>query len=472
MVISFIAFAFVARKVGPGAIGHYFFWYWLATGISILANNGMAAAVSRFSAEYLGRQDSSAANQLAQLFNKYQWQCAFGSSLVLLLLSASRLISLSLEEAASIAGLAIALTVNNAQAGVAAAWQQYRLLAITRVVQMAVSAALMISVAVLAWDPVWLLLAQAIGLSAGALMFRSLWAVPTEVPTTKFNPELFRNIWRYVAFNFAIMLVGLFLWQRVEVLFLQILSTPSLVGLFGTATTLATALMRLPGALLGVLIPRFSELIGRGERQWVQTLATSSFRSSIFIGLPIAGCSAALAEPLLNLLYGHSFVAAGTTFSILICGQFLLLLCHVPRSLLFAAGHEPRILACDAGVCGVMLLLQPIGIHLFSLAGAAIGNVISMALLLGLSARILRLRESVDLPWNLFWTGLPAAAIGSVMVYLVFANTSSLLFTALALLISSFGYGLFSLYTGMVVPADLANVARFSPSLSRLLRRF
>jgi O-antigen/teichoic acid export membrane protein len=467
MAISFAATAVVSRLMGAEVMGQYFFWYWIATAISTVANNGMAGAVSRFGAEYIGQGRPSAAAAVARKFSYYQWLLGLGLAATVVLLSTTHVVSWSVHATVAVAALSLAFTISNAQTGVATAWQRYKLLAGTRIAQITIAALLMIIVAVRRADAAGLIVAQAAGAIVGVVLFRLNWHPSTEVSATEPPGVSSPNVRRYVFFSFAIMLFGLLLWQRVEVVFLKAMSTSAIVGVFGIAISLAGALMRLPTALLGVLVPRFAELAGIGEKQWIQNLTTNSFRYTVTLGVPLAAFSAAVAEPLLVLLYGPGFASAASMFRFVVFGQFALALSNVPRSLLMATNHEHRLLGCDLAVCVASLLFLGAAIAILGPIGAALGNAASMTGLLVASGALLKRSELITLPWALLVKAAAFAVIVAALIGMLYAHTNSLAAALVALLIGSAAYGIFCLRSGLLVRSDLTRLGAFHPALAR-----
>lgn len=472
MVISFIAFAYVTRVVGAESIGHYFFWYWIASALAVFAGNGMPAALSKFGAEFLGRGEPWFAHTLRRRFQRYQWGGAIAS--VLLLAGLPQLFGLSSFDwntIAAIGSLAIAIAMSNAQVGTAAAWQEYKLLATTRILQMLVSSLLMILFATWRLSAHWLIVAQAIGISCGILIFRLWWRPPSRRSSQEIPRQLKRRIRQYVILSSAIILVAMLLWQRVEVMFLQVMATPSEVGYFGVAMTFAAALMRLPGALLGVLTPRFSELVAVEERRSITDLTSNSFRLTAFIALPLVGFSSVLAEPCLAFFYGPTFAAAAYMFRFLICGQLLLLLSHVPRSLLFATNNEHKILLCDLAICAVGLGLQPLAIHFLSGLGAAMANLTSMAALLLVSASLLQRLVRVSLPWRVLLRALSIVLICCSVLLASLVTLDSAIVPWVGLAVCSLLYCVLCLRFGILSREDMSRLSTFCPPFASFIAK-
>jgi O-antigen/teichoic acid export membrane protein len=432
----------------------------------------MPAALSKFGAEFLGRGEPWFAETLRRQFQRWQWGGALASALLLAALP--QLFGLSPFDWSTIAPvglLAVAIAISNAQVGTAAAWQEYKLLATTRILQMLLSSSFMITFATLGLSAHWLIFAQAVGIGCGILIFRLWWEPPILRTPQEIPRQLKRRIGRYVLLAFAITLIAMFLWQRVEVMFLQAMATPSEVGFFGVAMTFAAALMRLPGALLGVLTPRFSELVATRERRSIKDLASNSFRMTAFIALPVAGFSSILAEPCLAFFYGPTFIVASQMFRFLICGQFLLLLCHVPRSLLFATNNEHRILLCDFAICAAGLVLQPLAIRFLSGLGAAIANAIVMAMLLFVSASLLRRFARVSLPWRALFRTLWIALIGCSVLLAILATSDSVFALWIGLAACSLIYCLLCLRFGILSREDMSTLGKVCPPFASLLSR-
>lgn len=469
MAISFVATAVVSRVLGPAVMGKYFLWYWLATAGSVVANNGMAGAVSRFGAEYIGAGQQGRAISLARHFGRLQWQLACAVATLEVIITFCGTGRHDAGAASAVAAFSIALTISNAQTGVATAWQQYRLLAITRIASACVASVLMILAAVSRCAAEWLIFAQVAGAIAGVVLLRILWKPFTRAEPKAVDVSAPYNVWRYVIVTFAILLLSLLLWQRVEIVFLQLMSNAAAVGLLGIALSLAAALMRLPTALLSVLTPRFAELKGLGQHGWIQNLAANSFRYTVVLSAPVVIATAAAARPLLSFLYGPSFGAADAMFRYVVFGQFALALGHIPRSLLLATNHEHKLLICDVLLCGLVLVVQPLSITAIGPVGAAVGNVISMTALLAASARVLKRLEGITLPWITLVITCAFALACAIPVALGERLTHSWLVVLTMCSIACVLYVALCVWGRLISRTDVRRLGTLHPTLMRLL---
>jgi PST family polysaccharide transporter len=116
-----------------------------------------------------------------------------------------------------------------------------------------------------------------------------------------------RPVARYAATMLVLTLLDAIVWKRAEVVFLARWWGPVAVARFSLAAGIAEKAMRIPHALYGTLFPAFSHLAARGDHDAVEALLRRGLRLISLVIVPVGLLVAAVAEPLVAVLYGAGY---------------------------------------------------------------------------------------------------------------------------------------------------------------------
>jgi O-antigen/teichoic acid export membrane protein len=194
-----------------------------------------------------------------------------------------------------------------------------------------------------------------------------------------------------VAAPFALMIVLNDFYWNVGTILLGRLRGAEEVGMFAAAYRVIAVLVALVGTCSGVLYPRFSYLYATNPEGFA-SLVGSTRKYALAIGLPLGLAISVLADPIVRLLFGAEFRAAGGSLQIL--GLFVPLCCiYSPlSSAMLAMGLERRWLALMTAATGVVIggsaALSPALGHI-GVAGAVLGSgvLLGVAVPLAIGAR-------------------------------------------------------------------------------------
>lgn len=275
---------------------------------------------------------------------------------------------------------AVALTAAEFHAAVVQGQERFRALAVFRVAQAAVPGVPMLLGAALGGVS-----AAVIGFTLGTWLV-GVWAFVL-FRKCRFEGEA-RLPWGYLL-STSLSIVLLFLAYRLDVLMLGWLSTPEQVGYFAIATT-AAELLLLPALALAVVRgPRAARGEFHGDRRDVVIL--------VALSLGAGALAAALAGPLVELVFGAAFLAAVPAFVALIPGAVVLGVYRYLASLEMARAHRHGVVYSAAIIVIADLALLAALAPVWGALGAAIAS--SAAYGLGLVAlvvhRALRARSRI-----------------------------------------------------------------------------
>jgi O-antigen/teichoic acid export membrane protein len=193
---------------------------------------------------------------------------------------------------------------------------------------------------------------------------------------------------------------------QAAVLLLGILALPAEVGLFRVSISTAS-MVAVPVSVVNlVVLPMFSRLHTEGDRTTLQRLVTSSaciqFAGVFLLALPLVVATG----PLLEIVFGTSYVGAANTIRILAIGVILSSAFGPNAQLLNMTGHERRVTRAVAVALFVNVIVVAFLAAKWGSEGTAIGvfaGQLCWNVLLWLDAkRLLRIETSVRFPMH-FW---------------------------------------------------------------------
>jgi O-antigen/teichoic acid export membrane protein len=191
-----------------------------------------------------------------------------------------------------------------------------------------------------------------------------------------FKENLRYGMKAYVAALFA------FLVLRVDLLIIQYMRGVEQAGFYSIAVAVADLVYLLPVIIGTILFPRLSAMSSDRER-WRFTCIVARWVGVMM--LVIAGVLALVAEPLVALLYGRSFLSAVPALIWLMPGMVMLSINTIYMNY-FASTGMPPITVYSPGIAAVLnillniKLIPPLGI-----VGASIASTVAYGMMLAIS---------------------------------------------------------------------------------------
>jgi O-antigen/teichoic acid export membrane protein len=219
---------------------------------------------------------------------------------------------------------------------------------------------------------------------------------------------------RYVASLSVVAVLEALVRDRSELFFLRLWAPSEEIAFYSLAFGLATRVMVIPEIAVGALLPAFSALHGRGEREELATVYRSAMRYVALSGLPTAAVTAALAPGVVHWLYGAAYLPAARLLSVLAIIAVVGALRKVAFSALYAVGDRDCALTATGLAVALNLALAASLIPSYGTGGAVIANsaaqILAAAWALGGMAR----RHGARVPI----ADLSKITAGSVLVFL------------------------------------------------------
>jgi O-antigen/teichoic acid export membrane protein len=189
-----------------------------------------------------------------------------------------------------------------------------------------------------------------------------------------------RRMLRYTGLATIGVVLTLVIWRRSEFLFLDYYSTDAEIGFYSIAFAAATAVLLVPMAVTGVLLPSIATLHGAEERERVQSGYSRAGRLLLIMSFPLIAGAMALGPELIELVYGQGYHDAGTLLVILLLPAPLMVIGNLSTVVLAATERLlfPIVVGCFAAALNIALDFALIPSH--DATGAAIANASAQAL--------------------------------------------------------------------------------------------
>jgi O-antigen/teichoic acid export membrane protein len=367
----------VARSLGPDTTGTYNFLTFVILIAAVLSTLGAPTAVTR----YVAGADHDTKPQVAR--SLLVW-VARGTIAGAVVYAAIVGVVLTLTHAASSTAtilVAIGIPVSSLPAVLVAALtglQRFDRLLIVSVATSVIQFAATLIVVVLHGGVVAFLVALSVSAAVQccllllALGFRRPLGDPVSV-------DVRRAFLRDVLPLSGIVVTDSIIFQRSEVLVLALVSSNRQIAFYAVPYALVSRSINLfPGAVLGVLLPRFS---ASSATEKVQALYSVSSRYITLIAAPLVALGVATADALTRTVYGAAFAPMTPVLIVLLLSGGVVSVMGAAAPVVYGTGRPTAILKITLGAAvidiGLMFALIPslgaLGAALASGAAQAVG---------------------------------------------------------------------------------------------------
>jgi len=446
-VVNFAVSIAVVRYLGAHELGRYAYILAFAYPFGFLADFGLGT----FAIREISR-DSARESEVMALLQRALFLLAGAS-----VLSMMGLAVLVRHDVTTIVGIAVAglssllSAITTPALIVLTAREDFHLLSLQKVAASALGA--IATVAVLLWGGATIALLAAATIVNGVMLAFTHVLVGKRPSLPAVRLQAVRTMIRQ-AVPFGILMLGVALYYRVDMIMLNWLRDPREVGVYAAAYRFLDAVILLAASIGGPFYPRLSSLVGR-DTQGVRVLLEGTWKPMLALGLPLLLVTIILADPLVLALFGNEFGDAGAVLKILILGSLPLFWINIPNQALIAADLVFPL----ARVYGVSVLVNVI-VNFFLIprwgsVGAAVSTVICEWFSLALVVGMIRREFGLSLSSEGLWRYILAAAMMSVGVWL-----SRDLGLAIEILIGITAYVCGLLLLGYLRSADMLTVRR------------
>lgn len=444
----------IARDLGPHDFGTYGLVIWfIAVGMTA-ANSGTAGGVIKFIAELRGAGTPELIAPLLDYLRRAQrifLAVVLAIGAVVFIFAGEHLMpGFNHLLLFAIMALSTSLRANYMlNVGVAKGFEHFRANAVIALVAgptnlALVAAGFLLSAPVEGFLAVFAI-SSAVFYLVSARQIRGL--VPASPPGTELPPVLRARVLRHMRITAVMVTVTYLTASEVEVMFLNLLDVAASAGIFKVAYQLADgATLLVPGVFGILLLPMMAKALSEGSEVAARRFTGATVYLAM-LSAPLLAFGMLFAEPVMAVLYGKAYLAAGPVFAVLLLAKALSVMSQGGSSLLMGADRQNTVLwivvACGAlKVTLDVVLIRQFGLH-GAVAAYAIATIATAAAMVACAARA----SGATLPWGrlarifvagaaaaavaapLHWVGhpLPAAAAGGIVVVLVYLPATLLL---------------------------------------------
>lgn len=182
---------------------------------------------------------------------------------------------------------------------------------------------------------------------------------------------------RLVAFTWPLFLIAVFAVTNrwFDVLMLGWLSSSAKAGIYDISFSIAGYVALVLNSVGFMFMPVISELYGRGEKEKIKTIFTTSTRWLITLSLPLLVGMLIFPEEIILILFGSQYLSGKLSLIIISIGFFFKVL-RGPSNLVLVAAGKTRDLMIGTGVISTLIItLNLLLIPEYGMIGAAISTL-------------------------------------------------------------------------------------------------
>ena len=410
----------LARMLGAAMLGQYNYWLWLIGLLALVASPGIPHAMTKFGAEYLGREEGQIASAI---FGRLlQLELVLGAAAGLLVLVSSWVVPGSDTLALAAVAFSVVLVVVEVFFFAAAKGaQDFRIFS-----QASLIGGLFYSFAAIAivtfGSGIYLLLLAYIGrrIIAIILVGRKLPAHFSFRGAMSLNmpPDLRRRILLYCRDMVLIIATSTIPYERFGIFFLKRMATDVDIAFYSQSFDLAIRAMAIPAIFTATLLPTFSALHGGEQRDRINRIYLSSNRIAAAIAMPI-GLGGAAAAYSVALLYGPEFLPMAPVLAIFCVGHISGAIASVSVSMLYSMEEQGFLVRLNAVMALLNIVLSLILIPSLGATGAALATCSSHTISSIVCMTHVSRRLQVTLPFRVLSRVSMAALLAAVVAWLV-----------------------------------------------------
>jgi O-antigen/teichoic acid export membrane protein len=206
-------------------------------------------------------------------------------------------------------------------------------------------------------------------IAASVLPASRTWQLIRKKPSV--GQGLRRHVLRFALTGWSVGVIGILVWGRSEIAFLEHYAGLSTVGLFAAASMLTDMAVLLPPLFLSALLPYLSEQHGLGAHEQMHRLYRAMTGLVALVVIPSCIGLAAIAPVCVPMLFGADFADAVPAATVLLIAAAISSLGTTTTDLIYSTGRIAALLLSNAvGLVGT-IVLGFVVIPRFGLMGAA-----------------------------------------------------------------------------------------------------
>ncbi|MBW2183998.1 MAG: flippase [Deltaproteobacteria bacterium] len=306
----------IARYLGPTLMGEYSFIIWLVGIMVILAGMGLPNTITKFISELTGSGNKETAQAIYARLLQIQCIVPLFIAIILIVIFYPTLSPIKrdyyLIAFLAFTPLCISAFFTSAFHGL----QNFRITSIVGSVINLIQLLLVVACIVLDVGLKGLL---AIPLVSGIFQVLLLIKyIPFKIKSPfKIPKDNSSNIIKYTLSVYWTIILSMIVWQKSEVFFLKIYSTPEDIAFYSIAFNISMTMIGLTALFSTVIFPVLSNYYGAGDREGIQNVYNKSIKAIVIFYLPICIIVIAIARPIVLLMYSSRYLAVSPPLIIL-----------------------------------------------------------------------------------------------------------------------------------------------------------
>lgn len=417
-IISFAYFTLIARLIGVGNTGQYFFAITFTTIFTVVADFGLGPVLTREAARY--------PENSGKYINTIFWtKILFGIGAFFLVFFFINLLNYSAEIKHLVYLSGVTMFFDNLHSAFYSIFRARKNLIYESIGIVGSQLATLIigTVAlVLHWPLIWLIAAYTIpsclNFIYSAVAARRVYALPYAF---SWDQQIFKS---FIALALPFALAGLIgrLYSYSDSLLMSKMLSPRELGWWSVPYKITFAFQFIPVALAASVYPEMSKLFLR-DKFLIAPLFAKSWRYLFLIVFPLSFGLMALANPVITKIYHPDYLPSVPVLKVLLVSLIFGYLALITGALLNATNNQKKQTALLGSSLILNVALNLILLPRLGILGAAIAALVSNTFLcLGgyfFSGRVVNLSHGLILKhaFSAFW---PAAIMGVVVYYLSF----------------------------------------------------
>ncbi|MBN1130541.1 MAG: flippase [Chitinispirillaceae bacterium] len=457
MLTSWIISIWIARQLGPANYGIFNLVLWLTGTISWAMGMGFIHAVTKFIAEFSGKNEPATLRPIILYVMKIEIAIAVASTALLVFFSTPIADFFFSPQESFFFFLAALGLIPGVLTAIFSATiegiQKFEYFAWANLILTPLSLACKIAVLLMGKGIPGLLVVMLVFSFFNALFYMIVLRKEGIFtgPPRKLAAEIRRRILNYNRSIIAILVCDKIVWDKSENFFLGRFCNAAQIGFYNLGYNLVQRFTSvLPATFWRVLFPAMSSYFGSGDREKMRRLFYLATRYLAFIAFPLGTAGMILAYQIIHYLYGHDYIGAQRPLQILFIASIFSSLSNPASAILYGFEKQAFIYKYGAGLAVVNIVLDLFLIRTHGATGAAIcyGITTILASVGGLvyTCRTMRLHYPFI---SVFKIAFSTIIMGIVMELVILQNHEvpgfiiSLLAGAVTYLICSFVLGTF-----------------------------
>jgi len=378
-VIGWLISIWVARQLGPNDYGIFSLILWLTGAFSWIIGMGLIHAVTKFIAEYSGKQDANALGPIICFVLKIEIVLSLFISALLVFFKTQIADYFFTPSEAFFFFLAflglLPGTVTAIFSATIEGIQKFEYFTYANIAITPLSFISKIVVLVLGKGINGLLIVMLVFSCINALFYFfvlkkekiRLWPLNQAL-----EEPLKKRMQKYNLSVLAIILCDKVVWDKSENFFLGRLCSASEIGFYNLGFNICQQFTSiLPGTFWRVLFPAMSNYFGIGDTRKMRRLFFITTRYLAFTAFPIGVAGAILSYQMIHYIYGHEYIGAQRVLQIMFMSSIITSLAGPGAAVLYGFEKQNFIFKLGAVMAVFNIILDILFIKKFGAAGAA-----------------------------------------------------------------------------------------------------